>query len=58
MISDKTVRTSEQLEALARRPFAYNRELLRELAARARAMEALRADPAALRRVVGEWEPR
>lgn len=46
--------TSEWLEHLARRPFAYNRELLLELAACVRAMEALQADPAALRRVVGE----
>jgi hypothetical protein len=32
---------SEQLEALARRPFAYNREILLDLAERFRAIEAL-----------------
>jgi hypothetical protein len=35
-------RTSEWLEALARRPWAYNRELLLDLADRFRAIEALR----------------
>jgi hypothetical protein len=57
-MGDKTVPTSEELEALARKPFAPNRGLLLKLAARARAMEALQRDPAALRRVVGEWEAR
>jgi hypothetical protein len=47
-------RISEQLEALARRPFAHNRALLLELVKRVHAMETLQADPAALRKVVGE----
>jgi hypothetical protein len=34
-------RTSEWLEALARRPWAYNREVLLELAERFRAIEAI-----------------
>ena len=34
-------RTSEWLEALARRPFALHREILLELAERFRAIEAL-----------------
>jgi hypothetical protein len=34
-------RISDQLAALARRPWASNRELLLDLAARARAIEAL-----------------
>jgi hypothetical protein len=34
-------KTSEWLEALARKPFAYNRELLLHLAERCRAIEAL-----------------
>lgn len=39
--------TSEWLEALARKPFAYNREFLLNLAERFRAIEALGDDPAA-----------
>jgi hypothetical protein len=38
-------RTSEQLEALARRPSAYNREVLLELAERCRAIEAVQEQP-------------
>jgi hypothetical protein len=35
---------SEQLEALARRPFAYNRDILLELAERFRAIESIEID--------------
>lgn len=47
-------KTSERLEERARKPFTYNRDLLRKLAERFRAIEALEADPEARRRVVGE----
>jgi hypothetical protein len=43
------VLTSEWLEALARKPFAYNRELLLDLAERFRAMEAMNS-------AVWSWE--
>ena len=46
MASDNVIpihppRTSERLEALARRPFAHNREILFDLAERFRAIEAI-----------------